>query len=183
MNAAPQELAALALGSNLGDRGAHLAAARDRIAASWGPLLGCSGVYETDPVGPPGQGAYLNQVVVIAFGGTPEELLRGALEIEDALGRRRAERWGPRTIDVDLLLHGDRVRSAPGFELPHARLHERPFVLVPLAEVLPDWRHPRLGSTARELAAAADRAGVRPFRTGGTPAEGGRDEPPGRGGQ
>jgi 2-amino-4-hydroxy-6-hydroxymethyldihydropteridine diphosphokinase len=181
MNAALLELAAFALGSNLGNRAAYLAAARERIAAQWGPLHGCSAVYETDPVGPPGQGPYLNQVVVIAFAGAPAELLRGAGAIEEALGRRRAERWGPRTIDVDLLLQGERLLSEPGLELPHPRLHERAFVLVPLAQVLPEWRHPRLGNTARELAAGTDRAGVRPWPVAAAPAVIGRREPPGRG--
>jgi 2-amino-4-hydroxy-6-hydroxymethyldihydropteridine diphosphokinase len=161
MTAGAEDLAAFALGSNLGDRAAHLAAARERIAAAWGPLQACSMVYETEPVGPAGQGAYLNQVVVIAFGGAPEELLAGALAIEASLGRERRERWGPRSIDLDLLLHGERVRPGPGLELPHPRLHERAFVLVPLAQVLPRWRHPRLGATAGELLAGVDRGGVR----------------------
>ncbi len=181
MSADPQELVALALGSNLGDRVAHLAAARRRIAARWGPLLGCSAVYETEPQGPPGQGPYLNQVVTFSFAGESEELLRGALAIEAGLGRRRAERWGPRTIDVDLLLHGDRVRSGPELELPHPRLHERAFVLVPLAEVLPGWRHPRLGAAARDLAARAERAGVRPWRAALSPAGAPRRGRPERG--
>jgi len=181
MIASSQDLAALALGSNLGDRGAHLAAARQRIAARWGPLLSCSAVYETDPEGAPGQGPYLNQVVTIAFAGEPETLLRGALAIEADLGRRRAERWGPRTIDIDLLLHGDRLRTGPELELPHPRLHLRAFVLVPLAEVLPDWRHPRLLVAARALAAGADRAGVRPWRVAPAPTSGGQREPPQRG--
>jgi 2-amino-4-hydroxy-6-hydroxymethyldihydropteridine diphosphokinase len=170
MTAGAQDLAAFALGGNLGDRVACLAAARERIAAKWGPSRACSAIYETDPVGLPGQGAYLNQVVVVAFQGAPEDLLAGALAIETVLGRRRSERWGPRSIDIDLLLHGGRVRYGPGLELPHPRLHERAFVLVPLAEVLSAWRHPRLGATAGELLAGADRAGVRLWNGGATTA-------------
>ncbi len=180
MKAGRQDQAAFALGSNLGDRAAHLAAARERIVAAWGPLQACSEVYETEPLGPPGQGAYLNQVVVIAFEGAPEELLAGALAIEAALGRRRRERWGPRSIDLDLLLHGDRVRPGPGLELPHPRLQERAFVLVPLAEVLPRWRHPRLGATVEELLAGVDRAGVRRWRGGVATAPGPGADPRGR---
>jgi 2-amino-4-hydroxy-6-hydroxymethyldihydropteridine diphosphokinase len=153
---------ALALGSNLGDRAGHLAAARREITARLGEPAALSRIYETEPVGgPAGQGRYLNQVVVLESGATPEALLGAALAVEQALGRRRAQRWGPRNIDVDLLLCGEERRVSAGLALPHPRLHERAFVLVPLAEVLPGWRHPEFGKTAREMAAGCDRSGVR----------------------
>lgn len=126
-----------------------------------GEVVRVSGLYETEPVGPPGQADYLNQVVVIETEQSPEALLEMALEIEDELGRERRERWGPRTIDLDLLLYGDLALSGCALTLPHPRLHERSFVLVPLAEVMPDWVHPRLGTSVRALRDAIGDAGVR----------------------
>jgi 2-amino-4-hydroxy-6-hydroxymethyldihydropteridine diphosphokinase len=160
-----EQTAAVALGSNLGSRAANLARARARIADCMGHLVASSRIYETDPVGPP-QACYLNQVLVLDAADEPEELIARAQRIESELGRARRQRWGPRTIDVDLLLHGDRVRAVASLTLPHPRLHERAFVLVPLAEVLPDWRHPILGRTVREMRAACAAAGVRPWEEG-----------------
>jgi 2-amino-4-hydroxy-6-hydroxymethyldihydropteridine diphosphokinase len=153
------QLAAVALGSNLGRREDYLRAARDALAARAGRIVRASRIYETVPVGPP-QGAYLNQVVLLATAHPPEQLLRRAQAIEDDLGRVRGARWGPRVIDLDLLLQDGCVRDGPALTLPHPRLAERAFVLVPLAEVWPGWRHPRLGHTARELRDARGRAGV-----------------------
>jgi len=119
-------------------------------------------VYETDPVGPP-QPPYLNLVVEVDTGLPPQRLLEALLEIERALGRERKERWGPRTIDLDLLLYGDWVLEEEGLEVPHPRLHQRAFVLVPLADLIPEGRHPVLGRTFAELLALLDRKGVRPF--------------------
>ncbi|MBM3317285.1 MAG: 2-amino-4-hydroxy-6-hydroxymethyldihydropteridine diphosphokinase [Candidatus Eisenbacteria bacterium] len=161
---------ALALGSNQGARARALAAARREIARRLGEPVAVSRLYETDPLGgPPGQGRYLNQVVLLESAAPPEALLAAALAVEAGLGRARGERWGPRTIDIDLLLCGGEEREGAALSLPHPRLHERAFVLAPLAEVLPEWRHPRLGRTARDLLAACDRRGVRVWNGGRSP--------------
>lgn len=125
----------LALGSNLGDRRRHL---REAIG-SLGRVTAVSGVYETDPVGgPAGQGAYLNMVVAIESDATARELLGMCHRLESAAGRVRAERWGPRTLDVDILwIDGETVHD-PDLEVPHPRMRERRFVMVPLADVAPD---------------------------------------------
>jgi len=151
---------AIALGSNLGVRERFLAQARVLIGARMGAVVGISSVYETEPVGPAGQQRYLNQVVVIESHQLPEALLDHALAIERELGRERTHRWGPRTIDVDLLLYGDEAILGCGLTLPHPRLHERPFVLVPLAEVLPEWVHPQRGESARQMCRALGDEGV-----------------------
>lgn len=151
---------AIALGSNLGDRSRQLARARERLAERIGPLQRISQTYETEPVGPAGQPRYLNQVVSLESASDAEDLLAILLDIERELGRKSRERWGPREIDLDLLLCGQEIRTTHRLELPHPRLHERAFVLVPLSEVLPDWRHPRLGLTVTEMLARVDRRGV-----------------------
>lgn len=128
----------LALGSNLGDRLEHLRAAVRELEARQGvDVVRSSRVYETEPVGPP-QPAYLNAVVQVDTTLTPRELLESALGVEDSLGRVRAERWGPRTIDVDILVYDEQTVDEPDLVIPHPRMHERGFVLVPLGELDPD---------------------------------------------
>ena len=150
--------ACVGLGSNLGDRLALLRAARAAIEADpQSKVLAASRVVETAPVGPGDQGPYLNAALLVETDRSPRALLELLLEIERGLGRDRgadAVRWGPRTIDLDLLLAGDACIEEPGLELPHPRLHERAFVLVPLADVAAGARHPRLGATVADLAAA-----------------------------
>lgn len=124
----------LALGSNLGDRLAFLQAAVDALP----DVVAVSRVYETDPVGPPGQGPYLNAVVELDTALSPRELLDWCRRLEEGAGRVRGERWGPRTLDVDVLLVGDERVDEPDLVVPHPRLWERAFVLVPLADVAPD---------------------------------------------
>jgi 2-amino-4-hydroxy-6-hydroxymethyldihydropteridine diphosphokinase len=132
----------LGLGSNLGDRRAHLR----RAVAALGEVAAVSGLYETDPVGgPPGQGPYLNLVVELATGAGPRRLLERARELEAGAGRVRGERWGPRTLDVDVLLVGDLVVDEPDLVVPHPRMWERGFVLAPLAELAPELVRARLG--------------------------------------
>lgn len=125
----------LGLGSNLGDRWANLRTAVDALP----DVVAVSPVYETDPVGgPDGQGPYLNCVVMLITDRTPRQLLSVCRELETAAGRTRGERWGPRTLDVDVLLVGDAVVDDPDLQVPHPRMWERPFVLVPLADIAPD---------------------------------------------
>ncbi|MBV9662152.1 MAG: 2-amino-4-hydroxy-6-hydroxymethyldihydropteridine diphosphokinase [Acidimicrobiales bacterium] len=141
----------LALGSNLGDRRAYLRQAVGRLP----DVVGVSHTYETDPVGgPPGQGAYLNCVVELRTTRTARELLTAAQAAEAAAARVRMERWGPRTLDVDVLLVGEETIDEPDLVVPHPRMWERGFVLVPLADLAPELVIGRLTS---ELA-----RGVRP---------------------
>jgi 2-amino-4-hydroxy-6-hydroxymethyldihydropteridine diphosphokinase len=145
-------LAAVGYGSNLGDRAANIATALGRLAEVPGVrIVAGSRTRETEPVGGPPQGRYLNGALLVETTLGSRGLLDVLLEIERKGGRERGERDGPRTIDLDLLFHGDAVVDQPGLTLPHPRLHLRRFVLEPLHEIAPDWRHPLLGATAREL--------------------------------
>lgn len=129
--------AAIGLGSNLGDRRANIhraIAGLDR----YGSLIAVSSLYETAPVGGPPQGDYLNAVVLLDTTASPGELLSGVLAIEASLDRVRDERWGPRTIDLDIVLYGDQAIDEPGLTVPHPELLNRRFVLEPLLEVWPD---------------------------------------------
>lgn len=154
----------LGLGSNLGDREAHLERGLAALRGG-GVFLGTvSSVYETEPVGGPPQGAYLNLVAGGETSLDPEALLRVALAAEAEAGRVRGRRNAPRTLDVDILFYGDLVRRSPELTLPHPRLPERRFVLVPLVEVAPRLRHPALGRTAVELLRECpDRSRVEPW--------------------
>lgn len=127
--------ALLALGSNLGDREGHL---RGAVVALGDEVEAVSAVYETPPVGGPEQGPYLNAVVALRTGRSARALLDQAHAIEAAAGRVRVERWGPRTLDVDVLWIDGEVVDEPDLVVPHPRLFERPFVLVPLGDVAPD---------------------------------------------
>ena len=141
----------LGLGSNVGDRERNLGRGVRLLEERGFRVTASSSLYETEPVGGPLQGPFLNLVVRGETALAPEALLAACERTEDDLGRVREVRFGPRTLDVDLLLYGDLVREAPDPVLPHPRLHERLFVLVPLAEVAPDVRHPRLGLSAEEM--------------------------------
>ena len=152
MTAVPRR-AFLGLGSNLGDRWEHL---RSGVACL-PDVAAVSPVYETDPVGgPAGQGPYLNAVVELRTALSPRQLLAAARHAEGAAARVRLQHWGPRTLDVDVLLVGDEVVfEPPGLVVPHPRLWERPFVLVPLYDLAPRLVEGRLGGPPAT-------AGVRP---------------------
>jgi len=141
----------LGLGSNVGDREANLRAALRGLEARGFRVTALSSLYLTEPVDAPPQEWFLNAVAGGETALSPEALLRACLDTERALGRVRDVPRGPRTIDLDLLLYGDEVRDTPGLTLPHPRMHERRFVLVPLVEIAPGARHPVLGLTAAEM--------------------------------
>jgi 2-amino-4-hydroxy-6-hydroxymethyldihydropteridine diphosphokinase len=141
----------LGLGSNVGDREDNLVRGLGLLEERGFRVTASSMVYETEPVGGPPQGPFLNMVARGETLLTPEELLAACLRTEADVGRVRDVPCGPRTLDIDVLLYGDLVRDSPDPVLPHPRLHERLFVLVPLAEVAPRAVHPRLGLTAAEL--------------------------------
>lgn len=145
----------IGLGSNVGDRQAHLEQARAALAALPGTrLVAFSPVYETDPVGPVEQGPFLNAVAELATSLEPAVLRSALVAIETRASREPVElrqRWGPRTLDLDLLLYDDQVIDTPELSVPHPRLHERVFVLRPLCDLAPEVVHPTLGVTMREL--------------------------------
>ncbi|MFH0980675.1 MAG: 2-amino-4-hydroxy-6-hydroxymethyldihydropteridine diphosphokinase [Planctomycetota bacterium] len=143
----------LGLGANLGDRLGAMRAAVARIEQVGGCVVTArSNLYETAPMGGlPGQPDYLNAVVRLETRQAPHDLLVRCLEIEHLLGRVRTIRYGPRTIDIDLLLYNEVIIDTPDLVLPHPRLHVRRFVLQPLADIGPELRHPILGATIREL--------------------------------
>ena len=129
------------LGSNLGDRAAHLQFAVDGLAAEVGRLVAISPIYETEPVGGPSQPDFLNAVVAVETALPARELLRVAKELEAAAGREPPEagtRWGPRPLDIDILMIGDEQVDEPDLVVPHPRIHQRAFVLAPLADVAPE---------------------------------------------
>ena len=142
------------LGANLGPREVTLLRAVDLLAAADGvEVVAVSQLRETDPVGVVDQPPFLNGAVAIDTTLAPRVLLDVLLEAERALGRVRAERWGPRTIDLDLLVYGDQIVDEPGLRVPHPRLAERRFALEPLADLDPTLEIPGLGSVAAARAA------------------------------
>ena len=144
----------IGLGSNLGDRRRTLESALSHLDAVEGlEVIAISSILETEPIGPVGQGAYLNAAVAVRTTLSPREILDICLDIECQHGRDRTtgEKWGPRTLDLDVLFYDDLVLREPGLTIPHPYLHERAFVLDPLCEIGPSIRHPVLDMTIQEL--------------------------------
>jgi 2-amino-4-hydroxy-6-hydroxymethyldihydropteridine diphosphokinase len=141
----------LALGSNEGNRKANIYNAIDLINKEIGQVVKKSHLYETEPWGKTEQDLFLNMVVMANTTLEPRDLLSAITKIERALGREKKEKWGPRTIDVDILLYGKRVIRDKGLEIPHPDLHKRGFVLVPLMDIAPDLEHPVLKRQIDEL--------------------------------
>ena len=147
-------LAYVGLGANLGPREITLLRAVDLLAKTDGvEVLAVSQLRETEPVGVVEQPLFLNGAVALDTSLSPRELLDRLLEIERELGRVRDVRWGPRVVDLDLLVYGDRQMDEPGLRVPHPRLHERRFALEPLAELDPDLEIPGYGPMSDLLAA------------------------------
>lgn len=140
----------LSLGSNVGDRAANLNAAIDRIA-SLGKVIAVSSFYETEPVEFTAQPWFLNCAVALDTEKMPRQLLAAIFDIEKEMGRRRVQKKGPRTLDIDILLFGNSTIKTKGLTIPHPAMHERRFVLAPLAEIAPEARHPVFKRTVSEL--------------------------------
>ncbi len=142
----------LAVGSNLGDRAKNLARAESELKQAHGiQFIRSSSVYETEPVGGPPQDKYLNAVWEIRTELSPHNLLQMLVMIEASLGRKREGRNFPRTLDLDILFYDEKIIHEQGLTIPHPRLHERAFVLTPLADLAPDWIHPEFKKTVQNL--------------------------------
>lgn len=151
---------AIALGSNLGNSLAILEAAIEALDRSPGIKVNLmSAWYQTKAIGPP-QPDYINGCIVAGVKQEPQSLLQILLDIEKQFGRTRGEKWGPRTLDLDLLLYDDLILETAVLQIPHPRIRERAFVLVPLAEIVPQWIEPVSGKTIEELVKAVDCTGV-----------------------
>ncbi len=151
----------LALGSNVGDREANLRTAVSRLESDEVRIVRRSSLYETAPREMLDQPWFLNAVVEVETSLFPMQLLARVREIERRMGRRRVAPKGPRNIDIDILFYGRSVIASAELEVPHPRIAERRFVLEPLAEIAPDFRHPATGKTAGEMLAALEPQGVR----------------------
>jgi 2-amino-4-hydroxy-6-hydroxymethyldihydropteridine diphosphokinase len=159
---AKPELVYLALGSNLGDRLANLEAALAALPPAV-KVLQRSPVYETPPWGITDQPAFLNMVIQAKTRLIPVQLLQYLKSLETKLGRRPSIRYGPRLIDIDILFYNDLILNTPSLTIPHPHLHERAFVLVPLADLAADFIHPVLGKPVHELLAGIETTGVKRY--------------------
>ena len=154
----------IALGTNLGNRAENLNAAREALPPEVN-VIACSPVYETPPWGYADQPSFLNQVVQAETDLPPYGLLVYLKQLEIGMGREETVRYGPRIIDLDILFYDDMVLETPALTIPHPRLVERAFVLVPLADLAPELRHPKLGKTVNELREEIDPSGIELFTT------------------
>ncbi len=162
-------LAYIAFGANLGDRLKTWSQVKQKLHATVGDVVATSSLYETEPVGGPEQAYYINAVLVVETKQTPHALMASLLQIEESLGRIRTIPWGPRVVDLDLLLMDDVVLDLPGppaLQLPHPRLVERRFVLVPLTEIAPNLKYPQSQNTMSDLLdACSDTSAVLSLQT------------------
>ncbi len=154
-----KKTAYLSLGSNLGERRANLRNAIGKLL-NLGRLVAVSSFYETEPVEFTDQPWFLNCAVALQTNLTAEDFLAGIMTIEREMGRQRTQPKGPRTIDIDILLFGKATLQTPQLTLPHPAMHQRRFVLEPLAEIAPDLQHPVLKKSARELLALLPKTGA-----------------------
>jgi 2-amino-4-hydroxy-6-hydroxymethyldihydropteridine diphosphokinase len=146
-------IAYLSLGSNLGNREAHLREAANRLGAI-GQITAVSSYYETEPVDFTDQPWFLNCAMALETNQQPAELMQSILGIERAMGRERLQKKGPRIIDIDILLFGNTVLDSETVTIPHPAMHERRFVLAPLAEIAPEASHPQLNKSIHDLLGA-----------------------------
>ena len=153
----------LALGTNLGDRLANLRAAIEALPSEV-KVIAESKVYETPPWGYENQPAFLNMAVKCETKLEPESLLKRLKQLEVQLGREQSFRWGPRLIDIDILFYDNLILNSESLIIPHRRLHERAFVLVPLADIASDFIHPVLKKTIKELLASVDVDDIHPYK-------------------
>ncbi len=154
----------LGFGANLGEREASInKAVVELVRTGACKITRVSSMYETEPVGIREQPDFLNAVAEIETGLEPPELLRTIRSVERKIGREKSFKWGPRIIDIDILLYGDQCVTEESLEVPHPEMHRRAFVLTPLAEIAPTVRHPKLGLTARQMSADIGSAGVRKY--------------------
>jgi 2-amino-4-hydroxy-6-hydroxymethyldihydropteridine diphosphokinase len=159
-----KHIAFVGVGSNLGDKIGHCEkATAELLSVDSNHLLSRSSFYQTRPVGYLDQDWFVNGVFQMDTHLAPLDLLRALKAAESRMGRAETARWGPRIIDLDLLFYDEAVIRTPEMEIPHPRLHERQFVLIPLGEIAPDLIHPGLGKTVRELSASLPDQGVEPI--------------------
>lgn len=140
------------LGSNLGDRRKNIATAIEEISTNIGRVNKTSSIFESEPIGDKSHPKYLNCCVSAFSGLTPNQIMQKCLKIETKLGRVRGEeKWAPRTIDIDIVFYSDKVVSTPILTVPHPAAHKRLFVLMPMAEIAPDYIHPKLKKSVWQL--------------------------------
>ena len=152
----------LSLGSNLGDRDSNLRTALEQLEEAGISVTRRSSLYETEPVDLQEQPNFVNLVCEVKTQLSPDQLLETCLAVEEKMGRKRRQRWGPRKIDIDLLFYGQEIIDQPQLQIPHPRLRQRRFVLIPLEEISSSFRDPKTGKTVTQLCSLChDRSWVR----------------------